>query len=194
MKKILFILVPCALLFSCKTAPKEAYFNRGEPESLLDISSEVVRVKIKSPASVQEVIDVINKDQPTRAQVSCRDSDNLCREVKNVMHQFAVPVKYVSSDSDNVALIYERLLVRNCQNRYIDNTPNLNNLNHPTLGCSTAINMVQMVSDKHQFTDPALMTDPDANKSLQAVGNYSTIQKIDTKFPTMVEGSSGVTR
>ncbi len=172
--------------------PKEAYFNRGEPESLLDYSSEVVNLKIASPASVQEVADAVNKEQPTRAEVSCEPQDTLCGQVKNVMQQFGVQTKYKlpnPGSSPSVALVYDRLQARNCQNRYIDNTiSGYNNLNSPTLGCSTAINIVQMVTDKRQFTDPALMDMPDANKPMQALGYRNAMVKPDVSFPTMVEG------
>ena len=179
-----------SLLVACTPAPKEAYYDRGQPESLLDVSSEVVNVKISSPASVQTVIDTINKEQPTRAEINCQDSDALCREVKNVMHQFKVTTKYTSSRACNVALVYEHILARDCQNRYIDNTPNnANNLNSPTLGCSVSVNMVQMVTDKRQFTDPVIMNAPDANKGIQAVGNYDTVAKPDNTFPPMVANS-----
>ncbi len=187
-----YILALGAAVAACTPAPQEAYFNRGEPESLLDISTEVVNVKITSPASVQKIVDVINKEQPTRARVSCQDSDPLCKEVKSVMNQFGVAVKYKSSNANNVALVYERIMARNCQNRYIDNiSNNYNNLNYPTLGCSIAANMVQMVSDKHQFTNPALMDDSSATKLLQAITNYNAVAKPDTSFSTMVEGGGG---
>ena len=84
--------------------------------------------------------------------------------------------------------MYDRLQARNCQNRYIDNTiTGYNNLNSPTFGCSTAINIVQMVTDKRQFTDPALLDVPDANKPMQAIGFRNTVAKPDASFPTMVE-------
>lgn len=192
-KKIACILALTTALVACQPAPEEAYFNRGEPESLLDLSTEVVNVRLTSPTSIQEAIDTINKRQPTRAEVKCNDSDSLCKEAMHVMKQFAVPVKYTESNRNNVALIYERVLTRNCQNRFIDITAgpgNLQNIDYPTLGCSVAINMVQMVSDKRQFTNPELMTAPDAGKPEQSITNYNTIYKPDTTFTPMVEAAS----
>lgn len=184
------------MVASCTTAPEGAYFNRGEPESLLDISTEVVNINLTSRESVQKVIAVINKEQPTRARVSCKATDSLCKQVQGVMKQFKVPVEYRSANAGSVSIVYERIMAHNCQNRYIDitadyNNNNMNNLNYPTLGCSVAINTVQMVTDKHQFTDPALMGDTDANKPLQAIANYDTVTKPDTTFAPMVEGASG---
>jgi type IV pilus biogenesis protein CpaD/CtpE len=196
-KKNVYVCVLSLAVLACSPPPaKEAYFNRGEPESLLDYSSEVVNVKVSSSASVQELVDAVNKEQPTRAEVVCDPADPVCKEVKNVMQQFGVQAKYRlpgPGAPGSVALMYDRLQARNCQNRYIDNTvTGYNNLNHPTFGCSTAVNIVQMVTDKRQFTDPGLLDMPNAAKPLQAAGYYNAASKPDTSFPTMVEsGFSG---
>ncbi len=191
-KKILYISIVSGVLVACATIPKEAYFNRGEPESLLDFSSEVVNVKIESPASVQDIISLVNQEQPTRAELNCADGDPLCKEVQTVVHQFGIPVKYTSSTANNASFIYERVLARDCENRYIDRLNNPYNLNYPTFGCSTAVNMVQMVSDKRQFTSPAIMGPTDATKPLQAMTNYKTPVVPDTNFSSEVSNSSGV--
>jgi hypothetical protein len=48
------------------------------------------------------------------------------------------------------------------------------NLNHPTFGCTIASNMVQMVSDKREFTNPGLTGEADGLKTSQRVGFYNT--------------------
>jgi type IV pilus biogenesis protein CpaD/CtpE len=164
-KKIFYSSVFFFVLVACSQVPKEAYFNRGEPESLLDVSSEVVNLTIDSGASVQEITHWINQDQPTRAELHCADGVALCVQVQKILHQFGVPVKYTAASDNNVALIYERVLARDCENRYIDNMVNPYNLNHPSFGCSLSVNSVQMVSDKRQFTSPSLMDYPDAFKA-----------------------------
>lgn len=194
MKKIVTLLALSTVMVSCTPAPESAYFNRGEPESLLDVTSEVVNIRLTSQASVQKVISVVNKEQPTRAKVACKETDSLCKQVKGVMKQFKVPVEYhTAKTGGTVSIVYERIMARNCQNRFIDNTANdhnnnMNNLNYPTLGCSVAINTVQMVTDKHQFTNPTLMDSADSKKPLQAITNYDTVTKTDTTFSPMVEG------
>jgi hypothetical protein len=171
-KKLFCIALLSGTLIACSQIPKQAYFSRGQPEGLLDTSSEVVNLNIDSPESVQEITNWINKDQPTRAELNCAEDSALCKKTKNALHQFGVPVKYVSNSNNNIALIYERVLARDCENRYIDNTINPYNLNHPTFGCTTAANMVQMVSDKRQFISPPLMDYPDAAKTSQGIQNY----------------------
>jgi hypothetical protein len=171
-KKIVYSCVLALALTACSQIPKEAYFNRGEPESLLDVNSEVVNLKIESPSSVREITHWINQDQPTRAELNCPESEKNCKKVKNILHQFGVPVKYSSTSQNNVVLVYERIQARDCQNRYIDNMVNPYNLNHPSFGCSISVNSVQMVSDKHQFTNPPLMDSSEAIKGVQAVEDY----------------------
>ncbi|HEU5047060.1 MAG TPA: hypothetical protein VFT64_04370 [Rickettsiales bacterium] len=173
MKKIAYmILVPGTLLFACTPAPQEAYFNRGEPESLLDLATKAVNLDIKSPASIQQMTEVISKEQPNHAKLSCEKSSPLCREAKHVLTQFDVPVEYTDSLHSKVSLYYESMKVRNCQNRYIDNTADLNSMNSPTFGCSTASNMVQMITDKRQILSPAMTGTADAIKPLQVMSGY----------------------
>lgn len=159
-------------LAACSTIPKEAYFQRGTPESLLDASSEVINIRLESENSVNDVTDWVNKDQPTRAELYCLESDRICTHARRALEQFGVPVSFAPAADNRVALVYERVLARDCENRYIDNSINPYNLNHPTFGCSVAANIVQHVSDKAQFTAPALMDQADAEKAAQVYDRY----------------------
>lgn len=172
MKKIFVTTVLAAGLISCSPIPPSAYYDRGNPESLLETSSEVVNFSIDSPAAVQNITQWINQDQPSRAELICNDGDALCYEVQQALSQFGVSTEHVTGSENSVALIYERTLARECENRYIDNPVNPYNLNHPTFGCSKALNVVQMVSDKRQFTNPALSDYADAEKVAQGIAGY----------------------
>jgi hypothetical protein len=192
MKKFL----PAALLLlsftACNQIPKEAYFNRGDPESLLDASSEVVNVDLRSRASLDELAQWVNRDQPSRAELHCDPAERLCSRARKVLEQFSVPVTESGDADGSVALLYDRVLARDCENRYIDNHINPYEMNHPTFGCSTASNLVQMVSDKRQFTSPALMDDADAEKAVQSIENYRTPNafspsKTDMDMPSLLE-------
>jgi len=160
------------LLFGCDRIPPEAYFNHGAPESLLDQSSEVVNFELTTPASVEELVDWVNQDQPSRAELYCNDGESLCSEAHDVLVQFGVDVLFVSSPDNVVTLVYERVLARDCENRYIDNSINPYNLPHPTLGCSNASNVLQMVTDKRQFTSPALLDYSDAARLDRVMRGY----------------------
>lgn len=160
------------LLAACSQIPGEAYYDRGSPESLLDVSSEVVNLSVTSESALDELANWLNQDQPTRAELYCLDGDARCVAAQEVLDLYGVPSAYAPSGENMVTLVYERVLARDCENRFIDNSVNPYHLNHPTFGCSTAVNMVQMVSDKQQFVRPNLMDMPDAKKASQVYRNY----------------------
>ena len=64
--KNITILPAILLINACSIIPSDAYFSRGEPESLLDVSSEIVSVRIESERSIDELIDWIDSDQPSK--------------------------------------------------------------------------------------------------------------------------------
>lgn len=166
-----FFLLPLALLsFAACTAPDSAYYSRGTPESLLDVSSEVVNLSVAGPQELQELSDWVESDQPTRAELYCMDGDIRCNEARQVLDLQGVPTMLVPSPANNVALVYERILARDCNQRFRDNTSNNRNLNHAAWGCSVSANVVQHVSDKQQFVSPNLMDIQPATGAAQAYG------------------------
>lgn len=168
---LLIVTVIGLALAGCSTIPRGAHFNRGTPESLLDVSSEVVTVQVASEGSVNEAISYIEQDQPTRAELYCADGDTYCNAMEEALKVYGLEYERIPSPESTLQLVYERVVARDCEHRFIDNHINPYNFNHPAFGCSIASNMVQMVSDKRQFTSPALMDFPDADK---AVRNYNT--------------------
>lgn len=161
------------LLAACSEIPQEAYFNRGTPESLLDMSSESVSVALGSGSGGRdELVGWVNQEQPTRADLACAQGEAACEQAREVLDQFRVPYQYGDAGRNAVVLYYERVLARDCENRFIDNSVNPYNFNHPTFGCSIAANTVQQVSDKRQFINPALLDFTDGQKSVQAVRRY----------------------
>jgi hypothetical protein len=76
------------------------------------------------------------------------------------------------SGENSVSLVYERVLARDCENRFIDNTINPYNLDHPTRGCSTASNMLQMITDKRQITSPTLLDYSDGSRLERVMDGY----------------------
>lgn len=164
------------LLASCSKIPAEAYGQRGAPESLLDVSSEIVTVDLVSQDSVDEVADWVESDQPTRAEIYCVEGDIMCDQVEQVFSVFGVEYEWIPSSYSETNLIYERVIAHDCENRYIDNRINPYNLNHPTFGCSLASNIVKMVSDRRQFVSPALL---DFYDGAQAYKNVQTYRDFD---------------
>lgn len=172
MRISLTLLSSIALLTSCSDIPRDAFYNHGTPESLLDLSLETVNVGLTSQSSIDELVDWVNKDQPSRAELHCAGNSPLCAQAQNVFSQFSVPVESVASQQNEAVLIYERVMARDCENRFIDNSINPYNMNHPTFGCSTAANMVQMVGDKRQFVSPNLVDFPDAERTRNIYRTY----------------------
>lgn len=202
MKKKFLNTVASALLattvIGCDVIPDQAYFNRGEPESLLDESSEIVNFELNDYNSLDELLNWVNQDQPTRAEIYCMDGDPLCMEAEQVLQQFGVAAVFVASPDRRVTLVYDRILARDCENRYIENGINPYNLHHPTYGCSVASNAVQMVTDKRQFTAPALLEMPDAERIDRVMQGYRqpynvTPPEINPNFETQldIQTSSG---
>ena len=173
LRNVIAGLLPVALLLSaCSDIPSEAYYQRGGPESLLDVSSEIVNLPISNDLDLDELADWINADQPTRAELYCMDGDDRCAAAQEILDLYGVPSFYVPASDRTVTLVYERVIARDCENRFIDNSVNPYNLHHPTYGCSVAANIVQMVSDKQQFVAPNLLDYPDARKAVQVYRNY----------------------
>lgn len=160
------------VLSACSQIPDGAHMSRGTPESLLDVSSEVVNLDVRSEQSVDELATWIERDQPTRAEIYCQDGNPLCQQTLDIMDLYGVPYQFVGSPEHVATLIYERVLARDCENRYIDNPINPYHLNHPSFGCSIAANIVQMSTDKQQLVRPNLLDLPDARKQMQAIQNY----------------------
>ena len=191
-KTFLSLCATALLLTSCSKIPTEAYFERGQPESLLDQSSEIVNFDIMGVSSVDELVSWVNQDQPTRAELYCEDGDPICLQAHEALEQFGVPVLFVPSGENVATLVYERVLARDCENRYIDNSINPYNLLHPTFGCTISSNIVQMVTDKRQFTSPALLDYRDGDSVARTMEGYRTPnsytpRNIDPNFDNVFE-------
>lgn len=169
-KPTLLLLLATALS-GCSTIPPQAYYNRGDPENLLTTSTEVVNVSLTRPNALGQLTGLADSDPPSSVQLNCAQADALCLEAKGIFDHRKIPVNW-GEQGDEVVLLYQRTTARDCENRYIDNSVNPYNLPPPTFGCSITANMVQMVSDKRQFTNPALMDFPDAEKGVRVYHNY----------------------
>lgn len=176
-KHIILALSLATTLGACSNIPPQAYFNRGEPESLLNVSNEQVTVDISQRNGLQQLTQSVNKHTPSSAELSCSNR-MLCERASEVLDQFNIPYRQVGSVGNSVTLTYKTIVARDCNNRYIDNPINPYNLNHPTFGCSIAVNQVQMVSDKRQFVDPALLGSYDGFKGAQNYDSYLSRQNI----------------
>ncbi len=172
-----------AALFACSEIPKEAYFHRGEPELLLESQEHLATFEIDSKDALKDILAWARKANPTEATLRCRPKSKLCGKLEKMLTKEGIAVGYTEGASRNeVTFAFERHSVRKCENRYIDNPINPYHLNHPTFGCTISTNIAQMVTDKRQFTDPALSDKTDARKAVQATDNYNSPSKQTTEF------------
>jgi hypothetical protein len=158
------------LLSACRP-PDSAYENRGGPESLIDVSSEIVNLTVASGAEIDDLSAWIDRDQPTRAELYCLEGDPICVQARQVLDLYGVPTQFINSSTATVTLIYERILARDCDQRYVKNQ-SLTNVSSPSFGCSLAANMVQQITNKQQIVRQNLMDYPDAAKAVQVHDNY----------------------
>ena len=164
MKHFILALLAIATLAACEKLPDRSYSLPVRPESLLDSSGERTSFSLASQRSVQDLTDWINKDQPTRAELSCVSEQPSCKKAIQVLASFAVPYKLVSAvpGDGKVVLIYSRIVTRNCNNHFVSNEHNVFNLNTPSFGCSVASNSIKMISDPQQVVNPLISGQTDA--------------------------------
>lgn len=173
MKKIVKIALVAGLVVntSCSVIPGKAHFTRGQPESLLSVATESVNVDLNQRNALVQLTNWVNRQEPANAVLNCSNMQ-VCERAANVLDQFGIPYEKRDSASNVATLNYERIMARDCDNRYMTNHINPYNLNHPTFGCSTAVNMVQHIRDKRQITDPLLLGDYDGFKAAQNYDSY----------------------
>lgn len=167
--------------------PASAYYNRGDPENLLDVSSELVTLPLGSRSDMIDLSDMVMQDPPTLAELRCAPTESLCMQAKELFEQYGVPAKFASG-SKEVALMYERVMARDCENRYLDNSSNVYNLHPPTFGCSVMANTVQMVSDKRQFVRPSLLDYYDGEKAVRDYDHYLNPVESDENDDPVLDG------
>ncbi len=154
-------------LAACGQPPaNSAFLNRGGPESILDVSSEVVNLSTASKSDLVDLATWVEKDRPTRAQLNCQAGNRNCTDAQKILDLSGIPTVDGAGSEDTVTLVYERILARDCNQRYVDNPYNYYNTNHPSLGCATAANMVQHVTNKQEFVSPNLSDDPSATRAI----------------------------
>lgn len=190
MKYSFLLLTALVSATACTEIPGSAYFERGAPESLLSVSSEEVTVSLETPGGERQLTDWIDRQQPSRAKLVCASGET-CDRAAEILDQFNVPYDQVGGARDQVVLTFEHIEARDCENRYIDNHTNPYNLNHPTFGCSVAVNQVQMVTDKTQFTDPKLLDQYDAQKASQNYDSYTSRTPVNLNSDNFSSTSAG---
>ncbi len=156
-------------LSACGTPPNAtSHLTRG-PESLIDVSAEIVNLGVSNPSEIKELAAWIDRDRPTRAELSCVAGTKQCVDAQKVLELNGVPFAAGTNAENSVTLFYERILARDCDQSYVDNPNNSYNVTHPHFGCAVSANMVQHVSDKQQFISPNVSDAPSAVRGVNDI-------------------------
>ncbi len=144
------------------------------PEKLLDTSSEKVSFGLSSYQAIGELANWIEGDKPSHAELRCSGQRQECREAELVLRQASVKYSILpaSAEGNDVVLYYDRVLARDCDQRFINNSYNPSNEHYSGFGCATAVNTVQMVNDHKQFTNPVLLGPQDASSAARVYRSY----------------------
>lgn len=188
--KIFYYTLAALAITGCDKIPPQAYFNRGNPESLLEVSTEAMVFNLQGPEAMNDLVTMLVEQQPSSAEVFC-SAEVQCDEAGSILDQFAVPYTLVAGNVSEVVLYYDDIMARDCEQRFMTNHVNPYNLNHPTFGCSIAANAVQMIGDRRQIVDPALLSLPPSDKPVQAVEYYMEPTKPDLDFEQLGVESIG---
>lgn len=170
-KMTILFLACIGVLTACEPPPaantsagqKAAEPRNVTPESLMDLSTEVVNMNLSTRDHLAQLSQMVAKDPPSRAALDCPPADLLCRDARKLFDTYGIPVQF-SGGGRGVTLMYERVIARDCDPRNQDQPRDAGTPG--TIGCSVAGNMVQMVGDKRQFASPTLMDFPDSEKSV----------------------------
>lgn len=170
----LFLGCILGLVAACSPLPAKHYRSPGQPESLLDKTSEKVSFGLKTKTFEKDLTSWLDKDQPTRAMVACNDTTQGCKQSKRILKSFNVPFESVAptKQGEAVTLIYDRLNTRKCQNQFISNHHNFRNTNHPSFGCSVSTNSLLMINEVEQLVNPPLSGMQDAEKAVNKIDHY----------------------
>lgn len=161
-----------ALLLAACSPRQDTTFSPGAPEKLVDVSSEIVNLSVKTEREVDELSQWVSRDQPTRAELYCAEGSPLCTQTRQALELFGVPTMLVPSNTNTVTLIYERVLARDCNPRFVDDINNYSGENHPAFGCAIAANMLQHITNKQQIVSPNIGDYRDAESAINYYNRY----------------------
>lgn len=165
-----FTFLACLLSLSAcgSTQPSEFSVDRGAPERLIDTSSEVSTFSLTSKNSLSKLSKALSGEPVSKAVLKCSLTSSKCAQAKEMLERRSIPFKVSAEKGNAVLLTYEKVVVRDCNPRFADNTKDSSRNNHPAFGCAVSANIVQSVTDKKDFTNPSLLDYPDAEKAVSS--------------------------
>ncbi len=167
-----YSLISLLLLVTACDIPHPEYVDSGNPERLLDVSYETVTVSMAKKNAVTNFSKIISESKPSKAEIRCSLNNTRCAQAKEILERNSVVINLSHEQSNSILLSYKKAIVRDCNSRYVDDTEVRTTYNHPAFGCAVSANIVNMVSNKQQFTEPNLLDFPDAEKANQSYNSY----------------------
>ncbi|MFN7038460.1 MAG: hypothetical protein ACK4OM_02690 [Alphaproteobacteria bacterium] len=169
MKNILLILM--ILNITACVSNEKIHTSIIEPESLLDFSHEKISFALKTNQSLNEIEDIIKKDIPSNAEFVCNHNNKICREAKDLFNTNNIEYKeiYDANIEPYVALNYDRIIAKDCSS--LGKNDKSSSI---MLGCSNSSNILQMISDYKQVTNPNIMDPVDAASGVKNYNKYQT--------------------
>lgn len=167
---------------ACSQIPEDAYKSRSKPENLLVEQAGEKHFLLSSSRADEKILKAVKFTSHPSVTLYCEETSKACNRLERNLKKEHIAFTRTNSHRNSVTLKYTSYKARDCDNRYVDNIVNPYNLNHPTFGCSVTANTVQMVTNRKELIDPALMGSADGRKAVQSSDNYMTAPKADTNF------------
>jgi type IV pilus biogenesis protein CpaD/CtpE len=168
--KLLLLITLSSLAVSCANYNKKATLSSDEglksqaavkipvePEHLINLSQEVVTFSL---ANITEMVNWVSNFKPSRIHLNCAKDSNACRDAQLQLKKMGVKYHHIASNKNNVNLIYEKTLARDCTK---ENLTYRDKQAGYIFGCANATNMVRMVKDHQQFIKPAKLAPSDGD-------------------------------
>ncbi|MDA0781854.1 MAG: hypothetical protein PQ612_02370 [Rickettsiales bacterium] len=154
----LFLLLSCVLFVSSCVRPSE-HTVQVKPETLLTSNIEDVTFAITGRDSLDSMFEWVLDDRPSEAVLYCVGGDSLCVGAEKILSNFSVPysMKVTNNRESAVSLKYSRLLTKQCQRG---------------IGCAMSANFIGAITNRSDFTNPALSDFQDAQKAVENYNNY----------------------
>jgi len=173
MRTHLYTVLALSLVSACSVIPQGANQSYS-PESLLDVSQEVVTIDAVNASSASELSTLLESNSPSRVVVACNPAVGACKKAIKVLSQYGVPYE-TANEGPAIALHFDNIVAHDCEQGFVSNHINPYNLNYAAFGCAVSANTVQMVSDTrtvedYKLTPPSLNSNQNFNQILQSQG------------------------
>lgn len=156
--KNIFTIVALVMLVSCSGSMGRKLSAPVKPEELIDKTTEQVSFSTSSVTIVADLAEWIKGEKPSRAEVTCQPSEQVCGKVVAILNKNDIPfaVKQSSGDSNDIVLLYDSLDARDCSNIASEGSTS-------NFGCASSSNMLNMIGDYKQVVEPETVSPAEAS-------------------------------